>query len=186
MGPPMPYRSSYRQLRIDAGRLWSGGAATALVAAGVTVVATLGLRALLDIPALASWEDDVTVGSDLIGASIASVVAALAATGLLHLLMYGTPRARQFFTWITSLAVAGFILQTFLSGIGLPNQIVTSVLYLLVGIAVISLLLGVARTAMRYEQDADYRYHDYGEGYRDQGYTEQTLRLHPPRGHYRS
>lgn len=189
MSQPMPYRSPHRQLRVDVGRLWSGGAATALVAVGVTVVGLLGLRAVLDVPALEPWADEVSVGYDVMSAAIAAALAAVAATGLLHLLMYSTPRAHQFFTWIASLVIVGLILQVFVSGLTLPDQLVLSALYLLVGVAITSLLRGVGGTALRYERDEGYRSHHYEDRYADDTYGDQygdqTLRLHPPRNHYR-
>lgn len=199
MSQPMPYDTPHHQLRVDAGRLWSGGAATALVAVGVTVVSLLGLRAVLDIPALAPWADRVSVGYDLMSAGIAAALAAVAATGLLHLLMYSTPRAHQFFGWIAALVVAGLILRVFVGGLTLPDQLVLSALYLLVGIAITSLLRGVGSTAMRYEEreqshrgyrydrydDEAYRGYRYDEGTVDDGYGDRTLRLYPSRNRYR-
>ena len=189
----MPYHTSSRQLRVDAGRLWSGGAATALVAVGVTIVATLALRAVMNVSVFAAWEDEITLGYELVGPSVAAVAAALAATGMLHLLMYSTPRAPQFFTWIASLFVAAFILQVFLSGTSLANQLVTSALYLLVGIAITSLLQGVARTAVRYERAEGHRehrtdgYRDYrsSEGHRPRDTFDDTLPMSSRRNHYR-
>lgn len=194
MSYPMPYHSPHRQLRVDAGRLWSGGAATAFVAVGVTVVGLLGLRAVLDIPALARWEDEVMVGYDLVSAAIAAALAAVAATGLLHLLMYSTPRAHRFFGWIASLVIVGLILQVFVSGLTLPDQLVLSALYLIVGVAITSLLRGVGSTAMRYEERAEdyrgYRYDDephrgYAQGAVDDADADRTLRLYPSRNRYR-
>ena len=69
--------------RLDAGRLWAGGFATAVVApkgAGL-------------------WGNANTTTY-----ALAAGGAALAATALLHLLAVTTPRFGSFFTWIMSLA----------------------------------------------------------------------------------
>ena len=78
---------------IDAGRLWTGGLATALVAALVALVGVLIARGLFDVPVLAPRREGMfgDVGTTARRAILAAV-AALPATGLMHLLLLSTPR----------------------------------------------------------------------------------------------
>lgn len=147
-------------MRVDSGRLWAGGAATAVVAAGAALVGVLVIRGIMDIPVLTPNEDEQLFSGAGVTLPIVSAFAALAATALLHLLVQSTPRPRKFFSWITGLVLAGLVLQVFLAnspflasgeflGVDeLIEQLATAALYLVIGVAIISLLSGVARTAI--------------------------------------
>ena len=89
---------------VDAGRLWTGGVATALVAALVALVGVLICRGLLDVPVLAPTEEGTLGGTSTFRLVGLVALAALLATGLLHLLLLSTPRPIRFFTWIVTLA----------------------------------------------------------------------------------
>jgi len=78
-----------------------------------------------------------------------AALAALLATGLLHLLLLSTPRPGQFFTWIVALATVAAALAPFLTNADLDEKVATSAIYLAIGISIGSLLSGVARSAMR-------------------------------------
>lgn len=163
--------------RVDVARLWAGGAATMIVAAGVALVGTLAIDALFSIDSLQRYGDDVYVG-DKVTLAIASGLAALAATGLLHLLMMSAPRAHKFFAWIVGLAIVALILQELLTGYSLLDKLLTSALYLVIGIAITSLLSGVARTAIRYEHHDERhsrrdRYDERDTRYMDTGYYHE-------------
>src|SRR5437016_5785382 len=98
---PEPGRPSRR---MDIGALWSGGAATAVVAALIALVGILVCRWLSGIPILAprregAWGDASTAGYCLSAAAIAIV-----ATAIMHLLLIATPRPTVFFDWILGLA----------------------------------------------------------------------------------
>jgi hypothetical protein len=88
----------------SASRLWTGGIATAVVAAMVVVAGVYICRGVLGIPVLAPS------GAGSLGNSSTAVYAGLAAasallcTGLLHLLLLEVPRPITFFIWITVLA----------------------------------------------------------------------------------
>jgi hypothetical protein len=79
------------RLRVDAARLWTGGLATALVAALVAVVGVLIVRGLFDVPVLAPTREGVLGGTSTARLAIVAAVAALLATGLMHLLLVSTP-----------------------------------------------------------------------------------------------
>jgi hypothetical protein len=134
---------------VDAGRLWTGGVATAVVAALVALVGVLICRGLLDVPVLAPT-DEGTLG-DASTARLAGLaaLAALLATGLLHLLLLSTPRPLQFFGWIVGLATVAATVAPFLTDADLSVQVATAAIYLAIGVSIGSLLSGVARSAMR-------------------------------------
>jgi hypothetical protein len=134
-------------VEVSSRRLWAGGGATALVAAGVGVVGVLLIRGVLNIPILSAK-------GHLVNQAIAVVpltagLAALAATALLHLLLLTTPRPTAFFGAICAIVIAIVVLQVFLAGGTREEQVATAILYVVIGVAVISLLSGVARTAVQ-------------------------------------
>src|SRR5512132_4278759 len=134
---------------IDAGRLWTGGVATALVAALVAVVGVLIARGLFDVPVLAPTDEGARGNASTLRLAAFAAIAALLATGLLHLLLLSTPQPRRFFTWIITLATIAAALVPFLTGADLDEKIATSAITLVVGLAIGSLLSGVARSAVR-------------------------------------
>src|SRR4029077_8552091 len=90
--------------RVDARPLWSGGVATAVVAALIALVGILVARWLFNISFLSprragAWGDASTAGY-----VFASIGCALVATALMHLLLLTTPYPRVFFGWIIGLA----------------------------------------------------------------------------------
>jgi uncharacterized protein YhhL (DUF1145 family) len=133
----------------NAGRLWVGGIATAVVAALVVVAGVFIARGILGIPVLAPK------GASSLGDSSTAVYAALAAgaalvaTALLHVLLLGAPRPLSFFVWITALADLIAVAAPFSQPAALSSKVFTAVINLVAGVAVISLLSGVARSAVR-------------------------------------
>jgi Family of unknown function (DUF6069) len=134
---------------VDAGRLWTGGVATALVAALVALVGVLIARGLFDVPVLAPTDEGTLGNASTFRLAAFAAIAALLATGLLHLLLLSTPQPRRFFTWIITLATIAAALVPFLTGADLDEKIATSAITLVVGLAIGSLLSGVARSAVR-------------------------------------
>jgi hypothetical protein len=141
--PPEAHRT------VDAGRLWTGGVATALVAALVALVGVLIARGLLDVPVLAPTDDGTLGNANTFRLAALAALAALLATGLLHLLLLSTPQPRRFFSWIMALATVAAALAPFLTDADLDEQVATAAIYLAIGVAIGSLLSGVARSAAR-------------------------------------
>lgn len=154
------------QTRADAGRLWAGGAVTALVAAGVALIAVLIMQRILHVsvrlPGGGHAQDPMTT------LPIGAVLVTLLATGVLHLLMATAPRAPHFFGWIASLALILLLLVVFLNDTKLITKVETGALYLLIGAVIISSLIGVSRTAVRFRRRQDYR--EYRGDYPSEGY----------------
>ena len=134
---------------IDAGRLWAGGAATAVVAALIAVVGILLARGVFDVPILAPEGEGTWGDADTLRYALYCAAAALVATGLLHLLLISTPRPLQFFSWIIGLATLAAALLPFVANGTTASKIATGLINLIVGIAIGSLLTGAARSAMR-------------------------------------
>lgn len=136
-------------VRVDAGRLWAGGLATAAVAALVAVAGIVITRGLLHVPVLAPKGDGAWGNAGTVTYALWAGAGALAATVLLQVLAMTTPRYGRFFTWIMALstAIATALPLGLVTGLG--SRVATSVINLVVGIAITTTLGAVGRTAIR-------------------------------------
>lgn len=148
--------SEQRGMTVDVRRLWAGAAATALVAAGVGVAGVLAIRGLLGIPILGT-RGDVLVNEAILVVPLAAAFAALLATALLQLLVLSTPRPTLFFGSICSVVILVLVLLVFSGSGSLDEQVATSLLYLAIGVVIVSLLSGVAHVAIRPAGPPRYR-----------------------------
>jgi Family of unknown function (DUF6069) len=135
--------------QVDAGRLWAGGVATAVVAGLVAVVGVLVCRWLFGIPLLAPKQDGAYGDAHTTGLVLLAAAAALAATGLVHLLMLSTPRPLTFFGWIIGLATVLVVLVPFSTSAPLTAKAATAVVSLVLGVAIGTLISGVAARSVR-------------------------------------
>jgi len=142
---PGPARSG--QAQVDAGRLWAGGAATAVVAALVAFVGVLIGREVFDLPMVEP--PLLPLGESLeMRYAVTAAALALLATAIGHLLVLTTPRPRSFFGWIAGLVTVVGVVLPFATDGTLGGQLATAALNLVIGLCVISLLSSVlARTA---------------------------------------
>lgn len=133
---------------VDAARLWSAGVATAVVAALTGFVGVLVVRALLQIPYLAPL-DSGAIGdsSKTILLCVLAAVAALGATGLVHLLLLGTPQPLAYFGWITGLLTAVAAVVPLLGTGSLAVRLATGIIHLIIGLSIISLVTGAAMSS---------------------------------------
>ena len=143
-----PAAPSSDRAAVHAGTLWAGGAATALVAALIALVGILVVRELFDTPVIYP-PDDGALGSQTTALMIYAAIAALAATALAHVLMLTTPRAMSFFGWIMGLLTIAVAIAPFVTDESMESKIGSAVIYLVIGIAITSLISGVASTARR-------------------------------------
>lgn len=74
---------------------------------------------------------------------------ALVATALIHLLLISTPRPFAFFGWIVTLVTALAAIMPFTSDASTESKIATAVIVVVIGIAIGTLVSGVARRALR-------------------------------------
>jgi hypothetical protein len=142
-------RDAAEKLQVNANRLWTGGVATAVVAALVAVVGVLIARGLLDVPVLAPTEEGVLGNANTARLALVAAGAALAATGLMHLLLLFIPRPWQFFTWIMSLVTLAAVLAPFATDAEIATKVATAAIFLAIGVAIGSLVSGVASSAVR-------------------------------------
>jgi Family of unknown function (DUF6069) len=137
--PPVP--------RIDAGRLWAGGAASAVVAALIALVGVLVIRAVFKVAFSGSAEAGA-FGDTAVLCALAAL-AAIAATGLAHLLVLSTPRPLAYLGWIIGLVTAAAVVTPFLSNRPTGVSLAQALIYLVIGLAIGSLVPGAAASAMR-------------------------------------
>jgi hypothetical protein len=139
--PPRP--------KVDAGRLWTGGVATAAVAALVAVVGVLIARGLFDVPLLAPTGEGALGDASTARLAGLAALAALLATGLMHLLLLSTPRPGTFFSWIMVLATLIAVLLPFMTDAEPATKVATAAVNLAIGTAIGSLVSSIARSAVR-------------------------------------
>ena len=133
--------------RVNTARLWAGGLATAVVSALVTLVGSLLANGLLGTAALSPEDSWRFGGAGVTAYATLAASGALAATGLLHLLLPNTPRPLTFFCWIVGLAVAVATVTPFTQGGPAVVAAVTALINLAAGTAILSLLSGVGAAA---------------------------------------
>ena len=180
------------RVRPDSGQFWAGAVATAIVAALIALVGILICRWTLNIPILApagdgAWGDAHTGEYALVAALVA-----LAAAGLLYLLVLSTPNPGLFFRWIIGLVTLIAVVYPFSSGAPLDQKVATAAVNLVLGLAIASLLTATAARAIRRTGprpsgpagparpvDPGVPADPYGQ--RGQGYDQQPTR--PQRGY---
>jgi hypothetical protein len=134
--------------RLDAARLWTGGLATAAVTALVALVGVLVIQVLARVvPQVA--DTPIAHGSGTALLCTAAALAALAATGLAHLLVVSTPRPIAYLGWIVGLATAAATVLPFTSSLPLTAVTAGAVVNLVIGLAVGSLVTGATVAAIR-------------------------------------
>src|SRR6202167_2904533 len=136
-------------VRVSGRRLWAGGAATAVVGPLGVVGRGLVTRGVLGIPVIAPRAASNFGNSSTAAYAGLAAGCALVATALLHVLLLGTPRPTAFFIWITSLADVAVAAAPFTQPAPLASKVFTAIINIVVGVTVISLLSGVARSAVR-------------------------------------
>jgi Family of unknown function (DUF6069) len=189
MEPNNPDRRPYPQERssypspsprvrpsVDARMLWSGGVATAVVAGLIALVGVVICRWLFDIPILAPRRDGAYGNAHTTTLILVAALAALVATLLAHLLLLSTPRPMVFFGWIVALVTVVMVIFPFKTGATLAEKVATAVVYLVIGVAIGSLIAGVGERATRLRMVASEPVHrDYpDQSYQSQNYPGQT------------
>jgi hypothetical protein len=121
--------------------------ATAVVAALVIFAGALVFRGVFGVPVLAP-EDAGNLGdTSTVVYALMAAVAALLATGLMHVLLLSAPRAMKFFGWILGLVTAIAVVAPFSEPVDAPSQFSTAVINLVAGVAIITLLRSVGRAS---------------------------------------
>lgn len=131
---------------VDAGRLWAGGLASALVAALIAAVGVLIATGLFDVEVIAPGG---LTDTEAVNYAIAAAVAALLATVLIQLLIAAVPRPFAYFHWIMGLAIVAVTLLPFASSQELSTKVATALINLVTGVAIASLTSGTAARLAR-------------------------------------
>jgi len=156
--------------KIDARALWSGGLATAIVAALIALVGILACRWLFNIPILSPRREGAWGNASTAGYTLAAAACALAATGLMHLLLLSTPRPRTFFGWIIGLATLVAVIYPFSTTAPMSQKLATGAVNLVLGVAIGTLVYQVSlragRRVVRYQRPAPPPSRTPGDGYR--------------------
>ena len=145
---PLSERASSSDRTIDARQLWSGGAATAVVAALIALAGILVCRWLFNVPILAPRQDGAWGDASTAEYAFAAA-AALVATAIMHLLLIAAPRPQMFFTWIIGLATVIAVVYPFSTTAPLSQKVATAVINLVLGTAIGSLINGTAARVIR-------------------------------------
>jgi hypothetical protein len=163
--PLDPHPAGPQHPRLEVGRLWAGGLATAVVAALIALVGVLIVRAVLRIAVYAPADAGAFGDSSTVVLCLVCAAAALAATGLLHLLLVATPRPLTYFSWIVGLVTAAATVLPFTTAESLPVAFAQGIINLVVGAAIGSLLSGAAANATRPMHVPQNRFHvdEYGD-----------------------
>lgn len=146
---PRSERGGAPDRTVDARQLWSGGAATAVVAALIALVGILVCRWLFNIPILAPRQDGAWGNASTAEYALAAAAAALLATAIMHLLLIATPRPLLFFNWIMALGTVIAVVYPFSTTAPLSQKIATAVINLVLGAAIGSLVNGTAARVIR-------------------------------------
>ena len=143
------YRTADRRPVLDATRLWTGGLATAAVAALVGLVGTLVIRVLFEYAPVGTSAAHAfsTTNAGLL--CLFAAVAALAATGVAHLLTVSTPDPLSYLGWIIGLSTAAAVVVPLIGGLPMAAAIAVAVVNLVIGLAIGSLVVGAAAAAYR-------------------------------------
>ncbi|GAA4744443.1 hypothetical protein GCM10023199_24600 [Actinomycetospora chibensis] len=166
-----------------------------MVAAGIAIVGVLILTNVFDLGIQTAQRSGALVDNAITIIPVCAAIAALAGTALLHLLLLTTPRPATFFSAIVLLVLVVLLLQVFLARGGVVDHIATAILYAAIGLAIISMLSGVSRTAVRpvsaggwggrqYDGRYDQRYGSYDQQQRPGPYAggDQRTTRYDPRG----
>lgn len=147
--PPTGHGSARRGVSLNAGRLWAGAVATAVVAALIAVAGIAVARGIFDVPVLAPKGSGTWGNSTTATYALGAVIFSLLACALLHVLLLSTPSPFMFFGWILALCTLVATLAPFSTGAELSAKVATAIINVLIGIAVWSLLASTARRSYR-------------------------------------
>jgi Family of unknown function (DUF6069) len=174
---------------VDAGRLWAGGVATAVVAALTAIVGLLIARGIFNVTVLEPKGQGIWGSASTATYAIVAALVALLATGLMHLLSLAVPAPGTFFSWIMVLLTAIAVVVPLTLNVSLEAKAATAAINLVIGLVitmVIHTMAASARTVHMRKRSTMGRpppqYQQEPQQYRQQQYRQQQQ---PPPG-YRS
>jgi len=138
-----------RRVVVDAGKLWAGGFATAVVAALIAIVGIVIARGIFHIPVLAPNRSGTWGDADTVTYALAAFGVGLVATALMHILLLATPSPFVFFGWILGLSTLVAALAPFATCAEMASKVSMAVINAFIGIGVWSLTISTARRSLR-------------------------------------
>ena len=149
MTVPMPRQDPEPEptRKVDARALWSGGVATAVVAALIALVGILVCRWLFNVPILSPRREGAWGNASTVGYVFAAAACALVATGLMYLLLISTPYPRVFFGWIIGLATVVAVEYPVSTPAPTSQKFAPAAVNLVLGLAIGTLIAEVSRRA---------------------------------------
>lgn len=120
-----------------------------MVAALVALVGLLVARAVFQLAVLSPKASGAFGDASTARLCIIAALAALAATGLAHLLLTTTPSPLSYFGWIVGLLTTAAVVVPFLGSGSLAVRVAEAVLHLAIGVAIGALVSGAAASATR-------------------------------------
>jgi hypothetical protein len=134
---------------LDPRRLWAGGLATAVVAGLAAVAGILVARGVFGVAVLAPERDGLWGNANTGTYALLAAAAALAATGLRHLLSVTTPASGQFFAWIMVISTVIAVALPLTLRADLGSQVATAMINLGLGVIITILVSSTAASARR-------------------------------------
>jgi hypothetical protein len=134
---------------VNAGRLWAGGVAAAVVAALIGLVGILVARAMFQVAVLSPKSAGAFGDENTTRLCLLAAVAALLATGLAHLLLVSTPSPLSYFGWIVGLLTVAAVVVPFLGSGSLAVRLAQALIHLVIGLAIGGLVSNAAASASR-------------------------------------
>jgi hypothetical protein len=132
---------------VDAGRLWAGGVATAVVAALVAIVGLLIARGIFHATVLEPKGGGIWGNASTVTYAIVAALVALAATGLMQLLYVAVPAPSTFFGWIMVLVTAiGVVIPLTLTA-ATSTKAATAAINLVIGLVITLVISSMAASA---------------------------------------
>jgi hypothetical protein len=142
-----PYDRDDYQPGVDAGRLWAGGVATAVIAALTAIVGLLIARGIFAVEVLAPKGEGIWGNASTTTYAVVAAGVALLATGLMHLLSVTTPAPGQFFGWIMVLVTAIAVVLPLTLTVALSAKIATALINLVIGLVIAMVVTSMAASA---------------------------------------
>jgi hypothetical protein len=141
--------SAKKRPAVNAGRLWAGGVATALVAALIAIVGIVIARGIFDIAVLAPKKSGTWGDANTATYALAAFGVGLLATGIMHVLLLSTPSPFVFLGWILGLCTLVAALAPFATDADVAPKVATAMINAVIGIAVWSLTANTAHRSLQ-------------------------------------
>ncbi|HEY2579592.1 MAG TPA: DUF6069 family protein [Streptosporangiaceae bacterium] len=140
------------RIGVDAGRLWAGGIATAVVAALAAVAGLLIARGIFHVVVLAPKGDGIWGNTGTVEYALGAAAVAIVATALMHLLCLAVPAPGTFFQWIMVLITLIAVVLPLTLSVALSAKLATAAINLALGLIITAVIHTMAMSARTLHQ----------------------------------